>query len=119
MKLIVETTGDFQLLDPTNGKVIRYDGLTVTDESPFLSSRAAIGQVRVVAQVNDEATDEELRKYAEECKGDQTLLLESFLASYGVEVEGQPEPEKAPKKRGKGKAKADEDKAEIEEEKAD
>lgn len=73
-KILIETTGEFELLDYSQSKtglIIRHDRPTVSvDNSHFVSQRAAAGQIKVLGTVNDEASDEEFQKYWDEAKTD-------------------------------------------------
>jgi hypothetical protein len=81
MKILVETMGEFQLLDPETGTLIRSVGYTVATATGFTQVRAE--QLNVVSKLTDEATDEEWLKYVAESDGDGELAMASFLSSYG------------------------------------
>jgi len=99
MKLLCETTGDFQLVDFGNkGHTIRAFRPTVTPNTPFVSARGAAGQIRVLGNVSDEATDEEFEKYVKDSE-DMALAISAFLAAYPVE--GSPEKPKPSTRRTK------------------
>ena len=93
MKLLVETTGTFQLVDEKTGHLIRHHGKSVVPPSPFINERTGTGQLTVVAKVNDEATDAEWLKYAKESNGDDELAVESFVSAFPIE---KPAPAPAP-----------------------
>lgn len=99
MKILIETTGSFMLVDPYTGEQIRPVRPHVMTHTPFLEARIASRQLRVLnAEITDEATDEEFASFWAESKGDKALAVESFVSQF---TEGS-EPEKpAPKKRGK------------------
>ena len=95
MKLLVETAGQFQFLDDETGNVIRHDGYTVVPQTNLVAKFSLLGQLKLIAQLNDDATDAEWRAYVKECEGDLTLAVESFRSRFplpGTDVE---------KKRGK------------------
>lgn len=97
MKALVETTADFQLL-MDDGTLIRHEGYTLITKSEFVHARAAIGQVRTVAEVNDEATDDEWQKYVAESGDDLELAVSSFVSSFPVERKQQTSSSKASEK---------------------
>ena len=70
MKILIETTGNFELVDfNQQGLVIQADRPSVSrDDSYLISSRAAIGQVKIIGTVSDEATDEEFAQYWKDSK---------------------------------------------------
>lgn len=85
MKILCETTGPFQIVDFDNGgAVIRSHRPSVAVNSHLISSRAAIGQITVLGNVNDEATDDEFAVYWKETEGDKKLAVASFLEAYAV-----------------------------------
>ncbi len=92
MKVLIETTGDFQLLDynQARGLVIRADRPTVSEQNEFVHSRAAIGQIKVLGQINDEATNEEFDGYWKD-SGDRELAISAFLDSFLVAKEEKKE----------------------------
>lgn len=71
-KILIETTGQFELVDFSQaGLVVQANRPTVSsDDSSFISSRASIGQVKTLATLSDEATDEEFEKYWTESKSE-------------------------------------------------
>jgi len=83
MKLLVETTGSFQLLvsnDPDG--LVHFNRPSVVFQNHFLQSRVAAGQASVLGSLTDEATDEEFGK-AWEANPDKAV--ETFLAKYTTE----------------------------------
>lgn len=86
MKILCETNGNFQLIDfGAGGNLIRAHRPSVVLGSSFVSSRAAIGQIKVLGNVSDEATDEEFEKYFDEA-GDAELAVAAFLEAFSTEV---------------------------------
>lgn len=84
-KIICETTGDFQLVDfGSEGRVIPAFRPSVSPLTAFVSQRAAAGQIRVLANVSEAATDEEFQKYLKDSDGDVTLAIEAFKSTYPV-----------------------------------
>lgn len=87
MKILCETTGAFQLVDfEMGGAVIRSHRPCVVSQSHFVSAHAAAGRIRVLGNVNDEATDAEFAKYVKESDGDLQLAIESFMASFALDT---------------------------------
>lgn len=101
MKQIVETTGDFELYVPAPEQHCLSDRPSVVVTSNFISQHAAAGRLRLIAQVNDDATDLEFAKYVKESKGDIELAVASFVSAFPVLAEGEvapaPKPPKAPR----------------------
>lgn len=84
-KVICETTGEFQLVDYGNeGRIVPAFRPAVATLTSFLSQRAAAGQIRVLANVSEEATDEEFQAYLKDSE-DVTLAIASFSEAYSVE----------------------------------
>jgi hypothetical protein len=83
-KILVETTGDFMLMDGTTGCDIEAHRPTVVTQSGFTHVRIAISQLRVLAKLKPEATDVELQKYIAEAKGDMELAVESFKSKFEI-----------------------------------
>ncbi len=86
-KLLVETTGSFILIDFENGTEIQDGRPTVVSESSFVSARAALGQIRVLDTLTDDATDEEFAKYFKESNGDTELAISAFKTSFSSSAE--------------------------------
>lgn len=86
MKLLIETTGDFLLLDPSSGLEIHWNRPTVSPMTNYIQHRMAFGQLNVIANdLGDDATDEEFEKYFLDSKRDQDLAVQSFIAAFGPE----------------------------------
>lgn len=102
-KSLIETTGQFQLVDELH-QVARANRPTVVELSNFFQTRAFVGQIKMIAALKDEATDAEFAKYWAEAEGDRDLAIQSFLSGFGVDAVVEVEVE-APKvrqsKRGK------------------
>jgi hypothetical protein len=85
MKILCETTGSFSLVDfGQAGAVIEAHRPSVVERSAFVSARAAVGQIRFLGDVTDEATDAEFAKYVDEAE-DMDLAVSAFLAAFAVE----------------------------------
>lgn len=82
-KLLVETTGDFELVDfDQNGAIVAHDRPSVVVPTTFIHTRTSIGQIRVLDTLTDEATDEEFAKYVKDSDGDIELALSAFKTSF-------------------------------------
>lgn len=100
MKLLVETTGPFMLVDYGHGAVeIQAHRPSVVENSSFVNARTLVGQIRLISQVKDEATDAEFEKFLKDSDGKMDLAVDSFLAQYGIREEVSKKP--APKVPGK------------------
>lgn len=107
-KVVVETTGDFHLLDVSTGTLYRANRLTLAVRNSFLQQQVARDRAAIVCAVNDELTADELREYEKEAEDDRELLIESLTSAYPVD--GVSEPEKPKARRGGRKPKAAADK---------
>lgn len=108
MKILVATTGNFQLLDPEAGQLIRHEGYTLVSTSNFVKLHQTLEHIELIGQTNDDATDEEWLKYVAESDGDLELATPAFLSSFEYkapvkEGEPAPEPTETAKKGPKGK----------------
>lgn len=100
---ILETTGDFQLIDFETNTLIRFQGPTLVEQADtaFIQARITIGHLKLIGVVNDEATDEELLKYIKESDGNYELAVASFMSAFPVEG-STPLPTPVEKKARKG-----------------
>jgi hypothetical protein len=85
MRLLVKTQGAFQLQEPETQKLIRSVGYTVVMKTAFIESRTSNGQLVVMAQVGNAATDAEWLAYAKACDGDLHLAVESFKSAFPID----------------------------------
>jgi hypothetical protein len=83
MKLLVETVGQFMLVDGL--QEIQATRPSVISPSHFFSERVSRNQINVLAELKDEATDLEFKKFLAESNGDMDLAVESFLSTFGAE----------------------------------
>lgn len=93
MRLLVQTTGNFQLLHAEQEELVRYEGLTVIEKTQWAGSHVGTGQLLIEGQVNDEATDAEWLETVRECDGDQDLAKASFLERFPVDEASARKPE--------------------------
>lgn len=97
IKLLAETKGSFQLLDlGHHGQSIKARRPSVVVNSNFVQDRIGRNQVRVIAELKDEATDEEFASYLRESDGDIALAVDSFISEFGKEAVEK-------KKKGRGR----------------
>jgi len=96
MKILVSTTGSFQLMNSAQEELVRSEGITVVGKSQFWGEHISEGRVEVHGQVNDEASDAEWLETVRESDGDQELALASFIERFPVTVESARRPEPAP-----------------------
>jgi len=82
MKSIVITTGKFSLIDASQRLEINKNTPTVVRSTPFVEERLAMGHLRTLAQVSDDATQAELVKYVKESDGDLTLAVAAFVSAF-------------------------------------
>jgi hypothetical protein len=82
--LLVETTGNFQLRDFSTSKILRHEGATVVRNSTFIGERINAGQIRIIAQLNDEATDDEWLAYLRDSE-DEDLARAAFVDAFKIE----------------------------------
>lgn len=85
MKLLVETVGDFMLMDTSSAQEVPPDRPGVVENTNFLSGRVSNGQVKVLAELVEDATDAEFLSYFVASESDGALAVESFLSKFGVE----------------------------------
>lgn len=96
-KILVETVGSFQLVDhDRSNPVMRHEGYTVVQCTDFVTYRISLGQVTIVAELKDEATDAEWLRYLESSDNDLDLAREAFLSTFGKSA--APAPKRAPGK---------------------
>lgn len=88
MKFLIETTGEFGLVDygVNPAAVIPSTRPCVVEGSGFVTLRHHAGQLRTLGELKDEATDAEFKKYWDETKGDSELAVSSFLSTYGKDA---------------------------------
>lgn len=105
MKILIETTGSFMLVDPYTGEEINPHRPHVVTHTSFIDQRIASRQLHVVnADLTDEATDAEFAEFWAESKGDAPLAIASFVSKFSSQ-----DPEPAPKKRQSKKEEAPND----------
>lgn len=89
MKSIVETTGNFGLLN-TNGDYIEATRPSVTKSTIFIEQRLVRGDLKVLAKdLPKEAEDADFVKFLEDSKGDVKLAVEAFCATFGRNAAGE------------------------------
>lgn len=83
MKILVETTGPFMLVNPETGCELAHNRPSVAISTNFLQSRIATGQVKVLSNpLMDSATDAEFHSYWKASDRKKNLAIESFLSAF-------------------------------------
>lgn len=85
MKILVETTGDFMLIDRQQDLAIECDRPAVTERTPFVHVQIGLGQLHVLSELQEAATDEEFQKYVTDSE-DMDLAVASFVAAFGPDT---------------------------------
>jgi hypothetical protein len=83
VKILAETKGSFQLLEPMSGELLPFNRPAVVFSTSFFQTRIARGDVTVHAELKDEATDAEFAKYWAEA---QDIAIASFKSRYAVDA---------------------------------
>lgn len=82
-KLLVETTGEFELVDFSyNQAIVAHDRPSVVEATTFIQTRTSLGQIRVLDTLTDEATDAEFEKYFKDSDKDVELAIDAFKTAY-------------------------------------
>lgn len=82
-KILVETTGEFELVDfAQGGAIVAHNRPSVVEATTFIQTRASLGQIRVLDTLTDEATDAEFEKYYQESDKDTELAMDAFKTAY-------------------------------------
>lgn len=100
MKRLVETTGKFTLVDmmsQAGPQHIERDRPSVVETTPFINMRISIGQLILVAELPDKATDAEFSSYWQ-----NSQTREQAVESYKEALDPQPSSEESTKPKGKG-----------------
>lgn len=93
MMLIVETTGDFGIVDGYRRASVPKNRPAVMYESALIRQQIDIGQLRVLARdLPDDASDEDFKKFWEGSDGKADLAIASFMSQF----KPAPAPTKAP-----------------------
>lgn len=91
-KCIVETTGNFELLDMSSIPManIRENRPTVVIKTEFIDAQRAEGNLRVLAVgLPMEASDKEFGDFFNDSKKDKQLSIKSFCSKFKLNVEGE------------------------------
>ena len=95
MKLLAETTGEFLLHDLSTGQTLQSSRPSVIARSGFIDARIALSQITKIADVPDQASDEDFADYWATSEGDRDLAIASYLSTF--EQPAAPEPKKRSK----------------------
>ena len=101
MKILVETTGEFQLVDPFTAELIPSHRPGVVTATQFVEGRCARGEVKVLAQLQDNATDEEFVNYWKESP---EIAVDAFKSEFAPEAVTKAEDDDEADQRPKPKA---------------
>lgn len=82
MKLLLETTGQFMLSH--HGDEVQAERPSVVSNTNFFNHRIALGQVKILGKLTDDASDQEFLKYVVDSDWDLPLAVDSFLSKFGV-----------------------------------
>jgi hypothetical protein len=93
MKLIVQTSGQFQLVDDYQ-RIPAYRP-AVVEETHFIQRFMATDRIQLLHKVSNDATDQELVDYIADA-GDVELAVSAFADKFALEP---PVPKKAPAKK--------------------
>lgn len=96
MKLLVETTGPFILMDYSQDKLVEHDRPTVVKHSNFIQLSVSQSRLKILGAVSDEATDAAFVEALEGSK-DIVVAVEAFLAEFGDKPVTEKEAKPAPK----------------------
>lgn len=86
MKHIVQATQPIVLMDPNNGQIVEQKPSLIT-HTQFIAVRIGLGEIKIlVADVPDEATNEEFQKFIVDSEGNHDLAIDSFMSQYKPEL---------------------------------
>ena len=89
MKCIVETTGEFMLLNIPTMEEIPADRPAVVFLTPFIDVRINRKELKVLARdLPKHASDEDFAEVFNTMKDDKKAAVAAFCAEYGIDVEG-------------------------------
>lgn len=78
-KILVETTGSFQLINGRTGDRIRFDRPTVVVSDGFTDGQLSHGTIKIlIPELADEVTDEDWVEWLKASDGDIELAVSSF-----------------------------------------
>lgn len=84
MKMLVETSGQFQLQDMNVNPLISAHRPTVVENTNFVQHRVALDQIKILGKLKDEATNEDFMGYMKDSE-DVALAVASFMSKFGLE----------------------------------
>lgn len=93
--LLVETCGDYQMMDFTSGEIARHDRASVVPSSDFFQVQIELRKLRMLAELADTATDADWVETLKSSDNDAALAIEAFKSMHPV---AGAEPAPAPKK---------------------
>lgn len=88
MNLLVETTGNFLLVQTTTGQEVYHFRPTVVVSDTWTNNQLGLHHLRVLSnEVPEGMTDKDFARYWAECGGDQEMAVASFLSKADAPVE--------------------------------
>ena len=82
MKLLVRTTGDFQLISEDTGDLIRSHEASVVRPSKWLEEQVAAKRIEILEEVGDKASNAEWDDTLKQSDGDFDLAQKSFASEF-------------------------------------
>jgi hypothetical protein len=88
MRYIAETTGSFSLLDMMGTTVQEMKSWrpSIVENTPFVQQRIALGQLTVLAELPDEASDADFASYWKESTA-REQAIEAYKSKFSPEAE--------------------------------
>lgn len=92
MPYLVETTGQHPLLDMMGGTVQEMKSFrpSVVENTQFVQQRIALGQLTVLAELPEHASDDEFSSYWKESTA-REQAIEAYKSKFKPEAEAEPE----------------------------
>lgn len=85
MKYLVETPDNTQLKDIETGQLVPFNRPAVIRPTGFFEAKIFKGQMRRLADLDDQATDEEFQNYLRDSDNAVPLAVAAFKSAFGVE----------------------------------
>lgn len=90
MKHLVETSGEFMLVDPYSRTTIDSNRPTIVPVTVFIKERVATGEITLLVQdLPEEADDYKMYEFILEA-GDTEVGVAAYLATFGLDAIGRP-----------------------------
>lgn len=82
MKQIVETTGNFMLIEPHTRETVEPNRPCVVSKTKFFSERMGVGELKYLCDVPDTVTDLDFAKVFKEQNGDAEAAVNEFRSKH-------------------------------------